>query len=58
MKISVNSDCNWNKSDIEAILKNPNPSAKELNMDADAYIEAMIIASLMTHKHLLYFRHH
>lgn len=53
MKITVNFDCNWNKSDIETILKNPNLSAKELNMDAGAYIEAMVVASLTKHKNLI-----
>ena len=52
MKITVNFDCNWNKSDIEAILNNPNLSAQKLNMDADAYLEAMVVASLMKHKNL------
>ena len=52
MKITVNFDCNWNKSDIEAILNNPNLSAQELNMDIDTYLEAMVIASLMKHKNL------
>ena len=52
MKITVNFDCSWNKSDIETILKNPNLSAQELNMDIDTYLEAMVIASLMKHKNL------
>lgn len=52
MKITVNFDCNWNKSDIETILKNPNLSAQELNMDIDTYLEAMVVASLMKHKNL------
>ena len=50
MKITANFDCNWNKSDIETILNNPNLSAQKLNMDADAYLEAMVVASLMKHK--------
>lgn len=52
MKITVNFDCSWNKSDIETILKNPNLSEQELNMDIDTYLEAMVIASLMKHKNL------
>ena len=52
MKITANFDCYWNKSDIEVILNNPNLSAQKLNMDADAYLEAMVVASLMKHKNL------
>ena len=47
MKIIVNFDRNWTNHDIETIVKNPNLTAHELNMDVDAYLEAMVVASLM-----------
>lgn len=52
MKITVNFDRNWTNNDIEAITKNPNLAARDLNMDIDTYLEAMVVASLMKHKNL------
>lgn len=52
MKITVNFDRNWTNNDIEAITKNPTLTARDLNMDIDAYLEAMVVASLMKHKNL------
>ena len=46
MKITVNYDRNWTNNDIEAIANNPNLTARDLNMDIDAYLEALIVASL------------
>lgn len=47
MKITVNFDRNWTNNDVEAIAKNPNLTARDLNMDVDAYLEALVVASLM-----------
>ena len=47
MKIIVNFDRNWTNNDVEAIAKNPNLTAHDLNMDVDAYLEALVVASLM-----------
>ena len=47
MKIIVNFDRNWTNNDVEAIAKNPNLTAHVLNMDVDAYLEALVVASLM-----------
>ena len=47
MKIIVNFDRNWTNNDVEAIAKNPNLTARELNMDVDTYLEALVVASLM-----------
>lgn len=47
MKIIVNFDRNWTNNDVEVIAKNPNLTACDLNMDVDAYLEAMVVASLM-----------
>ena len=52
MKITVNFDRNWTNNDVEAIAKNPNLTARDLNMDVDAYLEAMVVTSLMKHKNL------
>lgn len=52
MKITVNFDRNWTNNDVEAIAKNPNLTAHDLNMDVDAYLEALVVASLMKHKNL------
>ena len=47
MKIIVNFDRNWTNNDVEAITKNPSLTARELNMDVDTYLEALVVASLM-----------
>ena len=47
MKIIVNFDRNWTNNDVEAITKNPSLTARELNMEVDTYLEALIVASLM-----------
>ena len=47
MKIIVNFDRNWTNNDVEAIAKNPNLTAHELNMDVDTYLEALVVASLV-----------
>ena len=52
MKITVNFDRNWTNNDVEAIANNPNLTARDLNMDVDAYLEALVVASLMKHKNL------
>ena len=47
MKIIVNFDRNWTNNDVETIAKNPNLTARELNMEVDTYLEALVVASLM-----------
>jgi len=47
MKITVNFDRNWTNNDIEAIANNPNLATRDLNMDVDAYLEVLVVASLM-----------
>ncbi len=47
MKITVNFDHNWTNDEIKSLIENPNLTARELNMDTDAYLEALIVASLM-----------
>ena len=47
MKIIVNFDRNWTNNDVEAITKNPSLTARELNMEVDTYLEALVVASLM-----------
>ena len=47
MKIIVNFDRNWTNNDVEAITKNPSLTARELNVEVDTYLEALVVASLM-----------
>ena len=52
MKIIVNFDRNWTNNDVEAIAKKPNLTAHDLNMDVDAYLEALVVASLVKKNNL------
>ena len=47
MEIIVNFDRNWTNNDVEAIAKNPNLTARDLNMDVDTYLEALVVAALV-----------
>ena len=52
MKITVNFDRTWTNDEIKSLIKNPNLTARDLDMDIDAYLEALVVAAFMKKNNL------